>query len=47
MNEVNLASFNDVKKAGEMRNRLEQAGIHAEVYDESNWKMKPIYLAGR
>ncbi len=35
MNEVNLASFNDVEKAEEMRNRLEQAGIHAEVYDES------------
>ncbi|MBA4148000.1 MAG: DUF2007 domain-containing protein [Verrucomicrobia bacterium] len=32
---MSVASFEDKPKAEEVRNRLEQAGIHAEVYDES------------
>lgn len=35
MKAVNLASFNETDKAEAVKNRLEQAGIHAEVYDES------------
>ena len=35
MNPVNVASFNETDKAEEVKERLEQAGIHAEVYDES------------
>lgn len=36
MNKVNVASFNELDEAEVVKNRLEQAGIHAEVYDESN-----------
>ncbi|MEO6184595.1 MAG: hypothetical protein ABIP71_16125 [Verrucomicrobiota bacterium] len=35
MNEVNVASFNERDQAEAVKNRLEQAGIKAEVYDES------------
>ncbi len=35
MNEVNVASFNESDQAEALKNRLEQAGIKAEVYDES------------
>jgi len=35
MNKVNVASFNDLDKAEAVKNRLEEAGVHAEVYDES------------
>ncbi len=35
MNEVNVASFNDREQAEAVRSRLEEAGIKAEVYDES------------
>lgn len=35
MNPVNLASFNEIDKAEAVRDRLDQAGIHAEIYDES------------
>src|SRR6187431_2935761 len=35
MNKVNVASFNDLDKAEIVRKRLEDAGIRAEVYDES------------
>ncbi len=32
---INLASFNDVDQAEVVKNRLEEAGIHADIYDES------------
>lgn len=35
MNKVNVASFNELNDAQEVKDRLEKAGIHAEVYDES------------
>jgi len=35
MNKVNVASFNDLDKAEVVKNRLGEAGVHAEVYDES------------
>jgi hypothetical protein len=35
MKAVNVASFNELSEAEVVKNRLEQAGIHAEVYDES------------
>ena len=35
MNKVNVASFNELDEANAVKNRLEQAGIRAEVYDES------------
>jgi hypothetical protein len=35
MKAVNVASFNELAEAEVVKNRLEQAGIHAEVYDES------------
>ena len=36
MNKVSVASFNEKDEAEAVKNRLEQAGIRAEVYDESN-----------
>ncbi len=35
MNKVNVASFNELDAAEALKTRLEQAGIHSEVYDES------------
>ena len=35
MNKVNVASFNELCEAEAVKNRLEQTGIRAEVYDES------------
>lgn len=35
MNKVNVASFNELDEAGIVKERLERAGIHAEVYDET------------
>ena len=35
MNKVNVASFNELNEAQQVKDRLEKAGIHAEVYDES------------
>lgn len=35
MNKVNVASFNELDDAEVVKQRLEKAGIHAEVYDES------------
>ncbi len=36
MNKVNVASFNELDEAQSVKERLEQAGIKAEVYDEAN-----------
>src|SRR5688572_15296598 len=38
MSKMNVASFNDMDKAEVLRKRLDEAGIHAEVYDESKWQ---------
>ncbi|MDQ6632157.1 MAG: DUF2007 domain-containing protein [Verrucomicrobiota bacterium] len=38
MSKMNVASFNEMDKAEVLRQRLEEAGIHAEVYDESKWQ---------
>jgi hypothetical protein len=35
MSKINVASFNELDKAEVVKERLEKAGIHAEVYDES------------
>lgn len=35
MNKVNVASFNELNEAEAVKSRLDQAGIQAEVYDES------------
>lgn len=35
MNKVNVASFNELDDAHQVKDRLEKSGIHAEVYDES------------
>ena len=35
MSKLTVATFNDKAKAAEVRDRLEQAGIHSEIYDES------------
>ena len=35
MNKVNVASFNELDEAEAVKQSLERAGIHAEVYDES------------
>ena len=35
MSKLTVATFHDKAKAAEVRDRLEQAGIRAEIYDES------------
>ena len=35
MNKLTVATFNEKDKAEAVRRRLEEAGIHAEIYDES------------
>jgi hypothetical protein len=35
MKEMTIASFNEQDKAEHLRDRLEQAGLHAEIMDES------------
>ena len=38
MSKTTVASFNEKEKAVLLKERLEQEGIRAEVYDESNWQ---------
>ncbi len=35
MSKLSVASFNELDQAEAVKKRLEQAGIHAEIYDES------------
>ncbi len=38
MNKTTVASFHEKEKAERLKERLEEEGIHAEVYDEANWQ---------